>query len=315
MTFTSTATDPDGSIASQAWDLDNDGAFDDATGASAQRAFSTAGSKTVHLQVTDDDGGTDVESMTFDVAAPDPGAPPPVNVPPEVDFTFSPPAPNAGQTVTFTSTSSDADGQITAFAWDLDNDGAFDDGAGATAQRAYPAGSHTVRLRVADDAGDSGTAAHTVVVAALPAVPSVAELVAKALGVSKVVPVPGFNLGGAARVFAPTASSTLLFGAKPLAFAGIGGCPAACTVNASYTLILGAAKASAAPKPIKLRGQRFNLGPGKVGVMKVGLTKKQRARVAEGTQAQAEGRAEGRGPEERLGDQDLPGEGQEEGLA
>ena len=56
--------------------------------------------------------------------------------------------------VTFTSTSADPDGTIAAYAWDLDNDGTFDDGVGPTAQRSFPNGStYTVRLRVTDGNG------------------------------------------------------------------------------------------------------------------------------------------------------------------
>jgi hypothetical protein len=53
--------------------------------------------------------------------------------------------------VSFTSTSTD-DGQITTQQWDLDDDGAFDDASGSTAQRVFPRpGIYNVRLRVTDD--------------------------------------------------------------------------------------------------------------------------------------------------------------------
>jgi hypothetical protein len=55
---------------SQAWDLDGDGAFDDARGAVTSRAFSTAGRHTVRLRVVDAYGATDVESRTVVVRAP-----------------------------------------------------------------------------------------------------------------------------------------------------------------------------------------------------------------------------------------------------
>ena len=55
------------------------------------------------------------------------------------------------------------------FAWDLDGDGAFDDGAGAVATTTFPvAGTRTVRLRATDDDGASAIATRTVVVAAAP---------------------------------------------------------------------------------------------------------------------------------------------------
>ena len=57
VTFTSTSTDPDGTIAQIRWDTDGDNNFnDDGSDIEAERTFTTAGSKTVRLRVTDDDG-------------------------------------------------------------------------------------------------------------------------------------------------------------------------------------------------------------------------------------------------------------------
>jgi hypothetical protein len=50
--FTSTSADPDGDALSEAWDLDGDGAYDDATGHSASRSFPGPGSYPVALRVT-----------------------------------------------------------------------------------------------------------------------------------------------------------------------------------------------------------------------------------------------------------------------
>ena len=58
-----------------------------------------------------------------------------------------------GQTVTFTSDSSD-DGSIAAQRWDLDDDGNFDDGTAAAVSRSFTSlGAKTVRLQVTDDEG------------------------------------------------------------------------------------------------------------------------------------------------------------------
>ena len=64
MTFTSTSSDPDGSIASHAWDLDNDGEFDDARG-ERHDSFPTPGTKTVRLRVTDDQGAPTVATKSI----------------------------------------------------------------------------------------------------------------------------------------------------------------------------------------------------------------------------------------------------------
>ena len=164
VTFTSTATDSDGTIASQSWDTDNDGAFDDGTASTATATYATAGSKTVRLRTVDDDGAATVGTMTFSVAAP-----PPPNQPPSASFTWSPTAPAIAQTVTFTSTSTDGDGIVASQSWDTDNDGAFDDGTSTTATATYATtGTKTVRLRVVDDDGDSAVATQTFTVSATP---------------------------------------------------------------------------------------------------------------------------------------------------
>jgi hypothetical protein len=54
------SSDPDGSIASYAWDLDGDGQFDDSNAQKPSFQFTTAATYTVRLQVTDNQGATDV---------------------------------------------------------------------------------------------------------------------------------------------------------------------------------------------------------------------------------------------------------------
>jgi hypothetical protein len=89
----------------------------------------------------------------------------PNNQPPTASFTYSPASPRVRETVTFTSTSSDPDGSIASQAWDLDDDGQFDDASGSTASRSFPRrGAYTVRLRVVDDQGAAGVASRTVTV-------------------------------------------------------------------------------------------------------------------------------------------------------
>ena len=143
--FTSTSGDLDGTVASQEWDTDNDGNFDDGTANTATRKFTESGAFTVRLRVTDDTGAVSTGAQTVVVG----------NRPPVVSFGYSPVQPIAGQPVTFYSTSTDPDTPITSYAWDLDGDGRFGDGAGTTATGTYPAGSHTVGLMVTDSEGAS----------------------------------------------------------------------------------------------------------------------------------------------------------------
>ena len=68
VTFTSTSSDPDGSVTSQTWDLDNDGEFDDANGATASSSFAKKGTYVVRLRVVDDRGASSVASRSVSVA-------------------------------------------------------------------------------------------------------------------------------------------------------------------------------------------------------------------------------------------------------
>jgi glucose/arabinose dehydrogenase len=69
VTFDATgSTDPDpGDTLSYAWDLDNDGQFDDSTAARPTFTYTTAGSNTVRLRVTDRAGASDTTSLVVSV--------------------------------------------------------------------------------------------------------------------------------------------------------------------------------------------------------------------------------------------------------
>jgi PKD repeat protein len=158
VTFDSACSrDPDstGRITGRAWDLDNDGSFDDGTGTTATKTFSTSGTFTVRLGVMDNSNNVDVETKTVTV-----------NAPPSASFTSSPANPSTGTAVTFTSTSTDSDGTITGQAWDLDNDGGFDDGTTASVSQTFATpGEKTVKLRVTDNRGTQDTETKTIAVA------------------------------------------------------------------------------------------------------------------------------------------------------
>jgi PKD repeat protein len=157
VTFKSTSTDADGTIATTAWDLDHDGLYNDATGLVAQRTFATAGVYTVGVLVTDDIGATNATTITVTVVP---------NQPPNAAFNYTPANPVTGQQVTFTSTSKDPDGSISSTTWDLDNDGQFNDARGPTAHRTFgQAGNFTVTMKVTDDKGASDTAFEMISVA------------------------------------------------------------------------------------------------------------------------------------------------------
>jgi PKD repeat protein len=92
VTFTSTAVDPDGPIVAQEWDLDGDGAFDDAVGETALYFWVRAGTYPVALRVTDRDGAAAVAQTSVVVAKRPPGV---FATPPVVRFAGSPTATGA----------------------------------------------------------------------------------------------------------------------------------------------------------------------------------------------------------------------------
>jgi PKD repeat protein len=156
VTFTSTSSDAQGSITYQAWDLDNDGHYDDGEATTATRTFSAAGNYTVRLLVMDDDGWWRSTSKTITVAA---------NRAPVAAFSSNPSAVDTGATVTLTSSSSDPDGRPVAESWDLDNNGTFGDKTGQVVTTSWSTnGAHTVSLRVTDSGGTVRTVSHDITV-------------------------------------------------------------------------------------------------------------------------------------------------------
>jgi PKD repeat protein len=84
-------------------------------------------------------------------------------VAPTASFTVSPTEPEVGETVTFdASASTDSDGSIASYEWDVDGDGTTD-ATGQTNTTSYDAaGDYDVTLTVTDDEGATGTSSQTV---------------------------------------------------------------------------------------------------------------------------------------------------------
>ncbi len=143
--------DPDGSIATYAWDF-GDGTTN--SGATVWHRFTSGGSYNVTLTVTDNEGAQDVVSKTVPVAA--------QNMQPVAAFTVSPTAPTVNEWVRFDGTSSsDSDGSIATYRW------TFGDGSPAvTGNVVYhqftAAGSYSATLTVTDNLGATNSATKTV---------------------------------------------------------------------------------------------------------------------------------------------------------
>ena len=152
VSFTDTSTDSDGTISARAW------TFGDGGTSSAQNpshTYSSSGSYTVRLTVTDNSGLTDFVEKSISVTAPS-------NVAPTAAFSQS----VTNLSVAFTDNSTDSDGTIASRSWN------FGDGSTSTStnpSHTYAsAGTYTVSLSVTDNGGLSNSTSHGVTVAAPP---------------------------------------------------------------------------------------------------------------------------------------------------
>jgi YD repeat-containing protein len=149
----STSRDPDGSITRYQWDLDGDGTYETDSGSSptVSRSYSTEGDREISLRVTDDAFGADSDTATLKVG----------DQPPTIVMSAKPNPAVLGQTVRLSAAgTSDIDGTIARYEWDLDGNGTFetDTGTSPSASRAYTSvGTVPVGLRVTDDAGKQAT--------------------------------------------------------------------------------------------------------------------------------------------------------------
>ncbi len=143
--FTSTSSDPDGTIATYSW------TFGDGATAAVQNpshTYAADGADTVTLTVTDNGGATNSVSHVVTVTQ--------ANQSPTAAFTSS----CSALTCAFTSTSSDPDGTIATYRWTFGDGGT---GAAQNPSHTYTAaGTYTVHLTVTDNQGDTGSVSHDV---------------------------------------------------------------------------------------------------------------------------------------------------------
>ena len=164
------STDLDGDPLSYAWDLDGDGAYDDATDPAPSRTYSSAGTVTARLRVTDPAGASDTASVAIVVG---PSTSPPV---PVIDTPAGTLAWKVGDPISFSGHATDAeDGTLPAsrLSWSvvinhcpsnchthpLQDFAGVANGSFPAPDHEYPA-SLTLRLTATDSAG--GTASTSV---------------------------------------------------------------------------------------------------------------------------------------------------------
>ena len=108
------STDPEGGTLTFAWDLDGDGAFDDATGAQPSYSYENSGTYVATVRVSDPDGATDTDAVTITVNNTGPTA---SIDSPSAGFTWA-----VGDTIGFSGSATDAeDGTLPAsnLSWSL----------------------------------------------------------------------------------------------------------------------------------------------------------------------------------------------------
>lgn len=152
--------DADGTIASYAWDLDNNGVYEtvgNPMGFDASSIDGPLGPFVIGLKVTDNLGATGTDTTTVMIN----------NVPPSADA-GGPYSGLAESVITISGSAVDPGAaDALSYAWDLDNNGSYET-SGVNAQVTYATpGNYTVGLRVADDDGGVGIDTAQVVVSAV----------------------------------------------------------------------------------------------------------------------------------------------------
>jgi hypothetical protein len=121
--FAATATDPGiYDILRYRWDLDGDGRYDDYRGQTGKYAYTDVGVNSVGLRVADGDGGFDFGSFNVTVE----------NVAPTITSITKAISVLEGELFDFGATATDPGiNDLLSFAWDLDDDGEYDDVLGS----------------------------------------------------------------------------------------------------------------------------------------------------------------------------------------
>jgi len=164
VTVTVTATDPGGASdpLTYAFDCDDDGVYEigPQSGNEAVCVMRPAGARTIRVRVTDSNGASTIGTTTVTVN----------NVAPTINSVIpSPTTVNQGESVTVTVTATDpgAGSDPLTYAFDCDDDGAYEIGPQSGSQAACtmrPAGARTIRVRVTDSNGASIIGTTTVTV-------------------------------------------------------------------------------------------------------------------------------------------------------
>ncbi|PIE60382.1 MAG: hypothetical protein CSA31_02340, partial [Desulfobulbus propionicus] len=152
----SNSSDADGTLTSYSWN------FGDGSSASSKKTshtYSCAGSYTISLTVTDNQGASHTSATIVTITEPAED----VNQPPQAKMTVTSTSGKAPLTISFSATgSSDNDGSIASYSWNF-GDGTTSTGISAT-HTYYAEATYTATLKVTDDKGFASTVSKTIMV-------------------------------------------------------------------------------------------------------------------------------------------------------
>ena len=146
----SSSFSPSGSMDYE-WDLDGNGSYETSTSSPiVYKKYAIAGHYTIGLKIVDADNSGLTDTVAHDLTV--------YNAPRAV-LAASPALALPGQQVTYSAAGSTGDGGVTKYDWDLDGDGTYETHTTtpSTTQAYQSLGERTIRLRVTDSHGTTGT--------------------------------------------------------------------------------------------------------------------------------------------------------------
>lgn len=152
--------DPDGgSINEYQWDLNGDNRYEK-SGRQVSHAYDSSGPKGVTLKVTDDEGSSDtkIKYVTVSSSSTTDGGGPTARISTTPAYNYQ-----IKQSIEFSATgSSDPDGSITSYEWDLNGDGSYEERGGVVSKTYRQSGDKRIRLQVTNSEGETDTASKTI---------------------------------------------------------------------------------------------------------------------------------------------------------